>query len=46
MKEQRRVIACEKLEQRSGGLVERKEERTVVKQEPEVERELLIQPLK
>lgn len=27
-------------------LVERKEERRVVKQEPEVERELLIQPLK
>lgn len=45
LKKQWRVTACGKLRE-NRHLVERREERRVVKQEPEVERELLIQPLK
>lgn len=45
MKKQRRVTASGKLRE-NRYLVERREERRVVIQEPEVERELLIKPLK
>ncbi len=45
MKNQRRVTASEKLRE-NRHLVERREERRVVIQDPKVERELLIKPLK